>query len=443
MTNGLAHPAPNALLWEALTLLYTAPERFGGVSGAVHNWTDAGIWDAAQAAWRAAQRSRGSLIAPLGPRRGGIQPSGVVAETLRFAATKPHPRAFSRYWLNMEATTAAGVPIPGSGALDMMEMLQPMSLLSDAVFSPAESGGVTVAGRRAIAIAARPRRQWHENTDTQIWDGPDEYRLLVDAARGILLSVTGYFQGRAIAGQEMQSVRFDTPLPPQQAHWQRIGEIVNLLYGAQYNFATVRATVEKWGYVDKYTGRLWAAHPDRWRTEYPEGDDGSYAVTAFHGPTRWHYSSRRRQAHTNAAASELPADIQAEYYRERPSPGIAVYEIRDGEYGISAEWTLNPSPLLYALWLEPLGRTTCAGREAIIVRGEPNATSGYRWWHENAEAFEMLIDARRGTLLRFAVIEKGAEAVGHEVTEIEFDAPLPDAMFSFDPPPGTDVQVAQ
>ena len=220
MTNGLAHPAPDALLREALTLLYTAPERFGGVSGAVRSWTDAGIWDTAQAAWRAAQRSRGSLIAPLGPRRGGIQPSGVVAETLRFAATKPHPRAFSRYWLNMEATTAAGVPIPGSGALDMMEMLQPMSLLSDAVFSPAQPSSVTVAGRRAIAIMARPRRQWHEHTDTQIWDGPDEYRLLVDAARGILLSVTGYFQGQAIAGQEMQSVQFDTPLPPQQAHWR-------------------------------------------------------------------------------------------------------------------------------------------------------------------------------------------------------------------------------
>ena len=66
-----------------------------------------------------------------------------------------------------------------------------------------------------------------------------------------------------------------------------------------------------------------------------------------------------------------------------------------------------------------------------------------RWWHENAASFELLVDADRGTLLRFAVIEQGAEAGGHEVTEIEFDAPIPDAMFGFDPPPGTEVQVAQ
>lgn len=77
MTNRLAHPAPNALLREALTLLYTAPERFVGVSGAVRNWTDAGIWDAAQAAWRAAQRSRGSLMPRSGRGAAAFSPPGL------------------------------------------------------------------------------------------------------------------------------------------------------------------------------------------------------------------------------------------------------------------------------------------------------------------------------------------------------------------------------
>ena len=74
--------------------------------------------------------------------------------------------------------------------------------------------------------------------------------------------------------------------------------------------------------------------------------------------------------------------------------------------------------------------------------GGDQSASGYRWWHENAAAFELLVDAQRGTLLRFAIIENGAEAFGQEVTDIEFDAPIPDAMFSFDPPPETEVQVA-
>ena len=442
MTSGLTPPAPDALLRDALTLLYTAPERYGGVSGVVRNWTDAGIWGEAQAAWRAAQRRLGSLIAPMEPRQGGNQPSGIVTETLRFSAVKPHSRAFSRRLLDMDATTAVGVPVPGSGALHTDEMLQPMSLLSDAVFSLAGRGIAAVAGRPAIAITARPRRQWHERTDPQLWDGPDEYRLLVDAERGILLSVTGYFQGRAMAGAEMQRIQFHDPLPPRSGRWQRIGELVNLLYGAQYNFATVQAAVSEWGYADKSDYRLWAANPDCFRTEHPVGDDGSCAVTAFRGVARWRYSPRRRQAQTNAAVASLPDGISAEFYLEPDDPGLEVYEIRDGEYAIAAEWTLNPSPLLYALWLEPLGRTTFAGREAIRVRGEPNPVSGYRWWHEHAAAFELLVDAQRGTLLRFAVIENGAEAFGQEVTDIEFDAPIPDAMFSFDPPPETEVQVA-
>ena len=258
-------------------------------------------------------------------------------------------------------------------------MLQPMSLLSDAMFEPAGMGSVSVAGRRAIfEVAARPRRQWYEHTDPQLWDGPDEYRLLVDAARGILLRVTGYFQGRAIAGREMLEVQFDAPLPPQQTRWQAVGEIVNLLYGAQYNFATVRAVVTERGYGRISSCRLWAANPDRWRAEHPEGDDGNYAVTTLQGCTWWRYSPRWRQAHTNAAAASLPAHSNAKCYRERPAPGRAVYEIRDGKYGIIAEWTLNPSPLLYALWLEPMGRTICAGREAIRVCGAPNATGGHR-----------------------------------------------------------------
>ena len=442
MTSGLSHPDPDALLHDALTLLYTAPERYGRVSGVVRNWTDAGIWAEAQAAWREAQRNLGSMIAPIGRRRGGNQPSGIVAETLRFSVAKPHSRAFSRHLLAMDATTAVGAPVPGSGALHIDEMLQPMSLLSDAVFSLADSGIAAVAGHRAIAITARPRRQWHEHTDPQLWDGPDEYRLLVDAARGILLGVTGYFQGRAMAGAEMQSVRFHDPLPPRAGRWQRVGELVNLLYGAQHNFATARASISVWDSVGNGDYGLWAANPDCFRQEYPESDDDRYTITAFHGAARWRYSPRRQQAQTNAAVESLPDNISAEFYLEPDDPGLEVYEIRDGEYAIAAEWALNPSPLLYALWLEPLGRTICAGRPAIRVRGEPNPTSGYRWWHENAAAFELLVDAQRGTLLRFAVIENGAEVCGHEVTEIEFDAPIPDAMFGFVPPPGTEVQAA-
>lgn len=441
MTIGLTLPESDALLREALTLLYTAPERYCGVSGVVRNWTDAGIWDEAQAAWREAQRRLGAMIAPMG-RHSANQPSGIVAETLRFSAVKPHPRAFSRHLLAMDATTAVGAPVPGSGALHIDEMLQPMSLLSDAVFSLADGGIATVAGRQAIAITARPRRQWHSHTDPRLWDGPDEYRLLVDAARGILLGVTGYFRGRAMAGAEMQQIQFHDPLPQRQGRWQLVGELVNLLYGAQYNFATVQAAVSEWGYADKSDYRLWAANPDCFRKEYPESDDDRYTITAFHGATRWCYSPRRRQAQTNATVESLPDGISAEFYLEPLDPGLEVYEIRDGEYAIAAEWTLNPSPLLYALWLEPQGRTVCAGREAIRVRGEPNPTSGYRFWHENAAAFELLVDARRGTLLRLAVIENRAEVFVQEVTNIEFDAPIPAAMFGFVPPPGTEGQVA-
>ena len=50
--------------------------------------------------------------------------------------------------------------------------------------------------------------------DAVLWPGADEYDLLVDADRGILLRSVARLGGVAFAGNEFLDVTFDEDLPP-------------------------------------------------------------------------------------------------------------------------------------------------------------------------------------------------------------------------------------
>lgn len=307
------------------------------------------------------------------------------------------------------------------------------------------------AGHRGIEVSAAPRRQWHEHTERRLWEGPDEFRLLVDAERGILLSAVSLFRGRAIAGKEFVSLAFGEPLPPNDARLKDIGEVAALLYSAQRSFATARATVLEWREWREQSGgwrrrenrrRLVAVNPSRFRKE-EIGDGGLPGhISAYNGDVWWHYSPARQTARTNTPVSGIPSGVNTQFSRHPITPGDDIYEILDAEYAICAEPCLNPSYFLYAWWLEPTGRTTWAGREAIRVRAEPNGNNGPRHWWERVESCELLVDAERGVLLRLAGIAEGREVIGHEVTGIEFDGPVDDGEFRFSPPDGAAVEMA-
>lgn len=438
MADGLGNGLAGGGVAAAVGLMYTAAERFAGAAGELRAWSDLGVVAEAQAAWRERERSQGSMIVGMGRGGSGVRAGGVVSGIERFRYFKGSDGKLEGSWWPA-GVSSGGAPVAGTGALPVEEMLRPGCLLSDAAFSAA--GIRVVAGRRAIELSAVPRRQWHEHTGGGLWDGPEEFRLLVDAERGVLLSATSWFQGRAMAGRDAVSVNFDGPLPPEDGRRDGIGEVAGLLYGAQHSFAAVRATVREWRAGGNVWHRLAAVNPCRLRKESISSDGRRLDLAVYDGGVWWRYSAAARVAETNAPMPSLPPEYNARFSPHPFTPGDAVYQILDGEYAIIAAPWLNPSHLLYCWRLDPAGRTALAGREAIRVRGEANHDNGPRYWWEKINECELLVDAERGTLLRLAGIVDGREVAGHEVTAIEFDGAVAPAEFGFTPPDGAAVRV--
>jgi hypothetical protein len=81
------------------------------------------------------------------------------------------------------------------------------------------TGRAEVVGRPALAVRARPlpsERDLHVPSGLHgIGSGADEYRLLVDAERGVLLRAEALFNGEALRVLEVDDIGFDEDLPPE------------------------------------------------------------------------------------------------------------------------------------------------------------------------------------------------------------------------------------
>jgi hypothetical protein len=82
-----------------------------------------------------------------------------------------------------------------------------------------------------------------------------------------------------------------------------------------------------------------------------------------------------------------------------------------------------------------------AGRRAVRVlatrsAAESRAESRLALW-EYVDQYEILVDAERGVLLRYAGIVDGEEAGVFSVRAVHFDEPIADEVFSHQPPKGT------
>lgn len=387
----------------------------------------------------------GTVISPLGGGNSRRNSSALVEGSASFHITKLHQKDLGRSWLDHGSWLdraphiSSDSPEPGIGTLAIEEMLQPVSLLSHAIFSVA--GEREIAGRRAIEVSATPRRQWHEYSGSRLWEGPDEFLLLVDEERGVLLGVTSVFQGQAFAGKEFEDVTFGEPLPFREDRWEAVAKVISLLYSAQHNFSTVRATVREWLLGNEKRSRIIAAIPSKLRTETIADDGQIMDLRIYNGSLWWRHSLSRQIIRTNAPISSFPAGANIQIDPHPLDSGDMKYQVMDAEYGISANLFLNPSPFIYAWWLEPTGRTEFAGREVIRVQGSPNYNNGHRHWWEKVRNCELLVDAERGTLLRLAGSVGDENYAGHEVSEVEYDEPIDEGAFQFIPPLGSRITV--
>ncbi len=106
---------------------------------------------------------------------------------------------------------------------------------------------------------------------------------------------------------------------------------------------------------------------------------------------------------------------------------------------------LDPAFLLASHEFEPGADVQYLGREALPVRAVPRkgkevARDPFFWG--GADDYELLVDKERGVLLRYAARLREQEVAIAAVEHVVFDAPIPDDVFAFNPPPNTTLELA-
>ena len=216
-----------AMLGEFLTAVHAARASYATVHARIRYWYDADIFSAVQAARpRTSSRTEAALSTRLDSR----QPNAldVVLQEIWFK----HPRRWRIQTLSLvgpqpllivdgdkwwrwdglhEAISNEESPEPAAmgGAFDpaLVVTLDPVRLLGELSF--AVTGEDVQAGQVAFRARAIPR----DRDARGLWSGADDYDVLIDRQRGVLLRATARVQGREFAGSEVLDITYDEELP--------------------------------------------------------------------------------------------------------------------------------------------------------------------------------------------------------------------------------------
>ncbi len=235
-----------------------------------------------------------------------------------------------------------------------------------------------------------------------------------------------------------------------------LGDFLEAVYGPGDRFQTVRAVVRQWQdpaararasrAEEPTTGRrkptagsranaarqeavlrVWLGGPDRVRVEESRHRDGvaESALTVVGGGLWWR---RDHQGHVEAGERGERARGR------RPGPNLT-----------DVERHFFPSALreyFAGLALEPLGAVRTAGRECLRVRAVPRPDGGLwpHWLGFGADEYELHADPERGVLLLVASRCRGEVLEANEVSEVAFDEPLADDLFTYNPRLGEQVR---
>jgi outer membrane lipoprotein-sorting protein len=170
--------------------------------------------------------------------------------------------------------------------------------------------------------------------------------------------------------------------------------------------------------------RIWRAG-ERFREEHHGGPrDGYYAVAD--GQSWWIWDER----------------MGARSHQDDLSVGSGV--------GQELEAMLNPTPLLSSLRFGVTGSSDVAGRPTITAHASPRSPdSRYGRSLElhqlgtGADDYELEIDRERGVLLAATAIRDGQPFHVITALKIQFDEPIPDETFRFEPPDGEQIQTTR
>ena len=208
-------------------------------------------------------------------------------------------------------------------------------------------------------------------------------------------------------------------------------QVLELLYlAAAVKF--VQATVRLWSDVEVHaeSSRHWAnlyepgtvALVDRQPGTRPSGtSERVYQVWRGDGGQRWRVEYETRGQRYTVAID------RGEYWSGNIADGFAFVR---SDIDRRLKWLVNPALLLHLLWLETKEEGMYSGRAVVRVEGRPRDAEGYlRFDFPYAQAYELLVDAEFGTILKFAAWHDSKLFLNDEILEIAFPDTLPEELF--------------
>lgn len=178
------------------------------------------------------------------------------------------------------------------------------------------------------------------------------------------------------------------------------------------------------------TWRIWWRKPGCWRDDLIHGSGGTSVGIVCNGELS-HYMSWLGKLHTTRPPVRALDRLKSSLF---PS------DLIDRR---TADERANDIPLLSGSFaatgweLQLIGDRTHCGRKGLLFharwRDSNRPPTPWGWIDE----YRAIVDLERGTLLNCEGIINDQPAIVMSVSSIEFDAPIPDSVFQFEPPAGT------
>jgi hypothetical protein len=240
----------------------------------------------------------------------------------------------------------------------------------------------------------------------------------------------------------------------------QLGDMLEVLFGPDDGFQTIRATIRHWCDDDlarELTGvgrTLWGRKKATREKEPKARRIATSSSTIWlHSPACGRIENRREvNGVIETGLSVTDGDRRWECDAEGHVDTKAGEDIRRASSGantfdIIADRHFNPGQIrlfLEHLTLQQQGLTRTADRECVSVKAIPRTGAGLwpHWLPHGADEYEFHFDRERAALLNIVGRCQGQAFALHEVTEIAFDESLDPGLFIYEPRPGQQVAPA-